>query len=374
MLFGAFSISAQDVALAIPWGVTYVRAPEVWATGNTGQDVVVGILDSGVNQSSELNVIGGKNVATMDSTDWSDNISVCNGHGTHVAGTVGSTSYGVAPGTKIFAYKIFQVINGGCASWSSSQITAIRDAQARGIRVLNASVGGSPGGAIFITVGDYGRQGGALVASAGNNVPSILSPAVYPEATAVGAVNSSGNKSSYSATGWPLDIMAPGDGIVSLSRTAGNTVTKSGTSMASPHVAGVFALLLKRQPTLTTRDLQHVVEITARDRGASGRDQLYGYGIIDAFAADSFLIANPNFHAPPPVFTPSVINVSKASGRISDSISVETISDAWSVSNLTVSEQFGAGFSFIYGRDYLVIRYLWGSVTYPLPKTWTIEF
>ena len=371
---------------ALPWGITYVRAPQVWAAGNTGQGVTVGIMDSGIKDQPGLNVVGGQNF-TSDGTplnNWSDTLSVCNGHGTHVAGTVGSDLYGVAPGANVFAMRVFQIINGSCSAWSSSQIGAVNYARDNGIRIVNASIGGSSGaGSYSITMRNYVRDvGGLMAAAAGNSGGStLLYPAGYTFATAVAALASSGgSRASYSNRGPGLDVAAPGSGVVSLSKSGTGSVTKSGTSMASPHVAGAYALLLSRQPSLNAYSAQYVLEITARDAGTTGRDVSYGWGNIDVFAADSFLIANPNFVAPGPIFEKDTVFFSSATpdstpaGLSYDTLGVETYSDYWDYS----SPQFGEGvnmFRVLTGDSKVYIEIRWDYIRtrgWVLPKSWTI--
>src|SRR5690606_24451841 len=147
---------AGRLADVVPWGVTKVTAPEVWSTyNNRGQGIKVGVLDSGGDYDHpDLRWAGGYDAVTKSTSPsaWNDNISKCNGHGTHVAGTIaalenGTGVVGVAPGADLYAIKVFEIIDGSCAAWTSTQIAGLNWAVSQGIRLVNASVGGSYSGA-----------------------------------------------------------------------------------------------------------------------------------------------------------------------------------------------------------------------------------
>lgn len=313
------------------WGISYTRAPEVWATGNTGEGVVIGIIDSGISPHPLLDIAGGRNFNGGDVNDWTDNIGACNGHGTHVAGTTAATTdYGVAKGARVYALKVFSDNNGSCGAWASSQIAAVLWAKDSGIRVLNASIGGSYNGGYNNAVADYAKWGGIFVGAAGNSGSAIVGcPGCYDYGTASGALNASGGKPTWSQYGTGLDFMTPGEGITS-TMPNGGTGGKSGTSMSSPHLAGIAALVLTRRPDLSVYDFHELLRLTARNKPTEGRSAQQGFGHADAFAADSFLLANPGWRAPKPGFVPGTALVDRA-GRIIavDSAYTNTLIDPW---------------------------------------------
>jgi subtilisin family serine protease len=365
-------------AAAPPWGINYVRAPQTWAAGNTGQGVVVGIIDSGIMPHPLLDIAGGRNFNGGDVKDWTDNVPQCNGHGTHVAGTVAAkTDYGVAPGARVYALKVFSAMGSvtdpaalKCLAWSSHQMAAIQWAQANGIRVLNASIGGSAAGSYMLAIESYAKAGGIFVGSSGNSGGNTVScPGCYDYGTAVGSLTSSGSRSSFSQYGVGLDFMAPGSGITS-TMPSGGTGSKSGTSMASPHVAGVAALVLARRPELGVYDFHELLRLTAKSKPSEGRSAQQGFGHVDAFAADSFLVANPGWRAPPVRFTQAEVVVAYDSRPSVDTVYVTAVVDPWGwkwaapEANIFVSK--------LLGKSALQLTYYWTGMTGPFPKVSTI--
>jgi subtilisin family serine protease/undecaprenyl pyrophosphate phosphatase UppP len=275
-----------------PWGITRVQAPEAWAIVGKGAGIKVGIMDSGGDADHpDLNFAGGYNAMTQSTamSAWQDDVSICNGHGTHVAGTVAALDndigvVGVAPEVSLYALKVFESINGSCGAWSSSQIQALNWAVSQGIRVVNASIGGSATGSYMLAVSNAAANGTYLVASAGNTGGVMMYPAGYADAIGVAALTSSNVKASFSSVGPEMDFAAPGSGIQS-TMPGGGYGSKSGTSMASPHVAGVAALLLAQNPGLTFSQLYDKLKAGAVDVDAGGFDNNTGWGMVQAAAS-----------------------------------------------------------------------------------------
>jgi subtilisin family serine protease len=175
----------------------------------------------------------------------------CNGHGTHVAGTVGSTTWGVAKNTDLVAVRVLGCNGSGTTSGVVAGIDWVADNAVKPA-VANMSLGGGASTAIDDAVAGAVSAGVTFVVAAGNSNANACnySPARAPSAITVGATTSSDARASYSNFGTCLDIFAPGSSITSAwytSNTATNTI--SGTSMASPHVAGAAALYLDANPT-----------------------------------------------------------------------------------------------------------------------------
>ena len=282
---------ATVVADVVPWGITRVAAPTSWTSGTTGAGVKVGIIDSGIDfNHPDLNVVGGYDFTTGSgaASAYADNISSCNGHGTHVAGTVGARQngsgvVGVAPGVQLYALKVFEIINGGCAAWASNQIAAIDWAVANGLRVVNISIASSSALSAYQNAINNATNAGVLVvAAAGNNSGGAITyPAAYTNAVAVGALTSSDQVAYFSNVGPQMWVAAPGAGITS-TMPGGGTGSKNGTSMAAPHVAGVAALLLQLNPTWSTTQVRNALRDGATDLSSPGWDSGTGWGLVQA--------------------------------------------------------------------------------------------
>lgn len=174
----------------------------------------------------------------------------CNGHGTHVAGTVGGATYGVAKGVQLVAVKVLNCAGSGTTTGVVSGIDWVR-ANAVKPAVANMSLGGGASPTLDNAVNSAVNSGVTFAVAAGNSNANACnySPARAGAAITVGATTSTDARASYSNFGNCLDIFAPGSGITSAWKSSDNaTNTISGTSMASPHVAGVAALYLAGNP------------------------------------------------------------------------------------------------------------------------------
>ena len=275
---------------ALPWGITQVTAPVAWALGFRGTGVKVGIMDSGGDPTHpDLGYAGGYNAVTggTNPSDWTDDIPSCNGHGTHVAGTIAARDntigvVGVAPEASIYAIKVFEDLSGGCGAWISTQITAVNWAANNGIRVINASIGGSWSYSYQLAIDQAAVRGTFLVAAAGNdNGGPVDFPAAFPSAIAAASLSASNTRSSFSNAGPEIEVGAPGENVES-TMPGGGYGSKSGTSMATPHVTGVVALLVQQNPNITLTQVRQELQNGALDIATPGFDNNTGWGLVRA--------------------------------------------------------------------------------------------
>jgi subtilisin family serine protease len=193
------------------------------------------------------------------------NNSDCHGHGTHVAGTVGGSQYGVAKTTNLVAVKVLNCAGSGSGSGIAAGIDwAIADAAGK-LAVANMSLGGlGTDTTMNNAVGRAINAGITFAIAAGNSTANACnySPAMVPAAITVGSTTNTDARSSFSNFGTCLDIFAPGSSITSAWNNGG-TNTISGTSMASPHVAGAAALLKAQNPTWTPAQIRNAMVANA---------------------------------------------------------------------------------------------------------------
>jgi subtilisin family serine protease len=223
---------------------------------NTGAGVRAYIVDTGIRLThTEL---AGRAVTGYDAVTAGGTATDCNGHGTHVAGTVGGTTYGVAKAATLVAVRVLGCNGSGTNAGVIAGVDWVANNHVKPA-VANMSLGGGANTTLDNAVKNAVAKGVTFVVAAGNgNFLGIAanacnySPARVPEAITVGATTNTDAKASYSNYGTCVDIFAPGSGITSswyTSDTATNTI--SGTSMAAPHVAGVAALYLQGNPAAT---------------------------------------------------------------------------------------------------------------------------
>lgn len=254
---------------------------------------LVAIVDSGIDAGHED--LRGKVAACASAQDGVVTDGSCadeNDHGTHVAGTIGAiANNGVGIAGVAFAspLAICRAMGADGSGTLADVAGCIAWAHAKGAKVISMSLGGGPSETLRNAVTaayNGGRRGGSLlVAAAGNDGnTSTEYPAGYSEVVSVAAVDDSGAHAGFSNVNPDVELAAPGVGVLS-TKWGGGYVRFSGTSMATPHVAGVAALALQRHPTLSAGGLRKRLDRAVRDLGAPGRDAQYGFGLVDAAAA-----------------------------------------------------------------------------------------
>ncbi len=323
--------------------VPLIGAPTVWKDyGVTGKGETIAILDDGAfEQHPDLQ---GKVEADFDAGSPSTPLggspvtvvapAGTEGHGTHVAGIAvgdGAQSQGlykgVAPDAKFANVKVFSAANATTSELVLRGLDwVLSNAKAHNIRIASMSLGGSPSDgndAICRAVDHAVDEGLVVIAAAGNAGPdasTITAPGAAAKAITVGAVDKQKRIASYSSRGPTIatkllkpDVVAPGSDITSAvppsttsvsglfgDRSAGFYGTLSGTSMATPHVAGVAALMLEANPALTPADVKKIILVTAQDLGPKGRDNDTGFGFVNAIASvqaakDPTILDQPQF-------------------------------------------------------------------------------
>ncbi|MEK7060554.1 MAG: S8 family serine peptidase [Patescibacteria group bacterium] len=341
------TVYAVDTELDNSWGVQHIQAGEVHATGNKGAKVdggvKIGIIDSGVNYlHPDLN----DNFDTLnfgyDFYYYDYDPMDVYGHGTHVAGTacaedndIGSVDpklgvVGVAPECDLYSLRVLNDDGVGywsdiiaAVQWSTGATLQIQNAftgewltvQGTKMDVINLSLGQSrnPGGIVKQAFDNAEADGVVIVAAAGNSGnpggkgSNTIYPANFDSVIAVGATDSSDNRASFSSTGSAVELAAPGVNVYSTwnddtsyldpQPVCNGSVDEcykygSGTSMASPHVAGAAALVIAAgvpdyngDGVANNRDVRAILDASATDLGAPGRDSQFGYGLVNALKA-----------------------------------------------------------------------------------------
>ncbi|MFN8441766.1 MAG: S8 family peptidase [Caldilineaceae bacterium] len=228
-----------------------------------GTGVRAYVIDTGIHTSHSQ--FGGRASYGYDAVDGSLPADDCNGHGTHVAGTIGGSTYGVAKGVRLFAVRVLDCSGSGSNSGVIAGINWVRSqkqANPSVPMVANMSLGGSYSSALNTAVTNAINAGVTFVVAAGNSNANACnySPASASGTITVGATTSTDTRASYSNYGSCVDIFAPGSSITSAWYTS-NTATAvlSGTSMATPHVVGVVALYLQGSPSASTATVRNAI-------------------------------------------------------------------------------------------------------------------
>ncbi len=326
------SMSPNDPYYSYQWHMTRIGMESAWDE-STGSGATVAIVDTGVKQSLEdlaqTNFVPGYDFVNNDSNPTDDH-----GHGSHVCGTVAQSTNnslgvtGIAYNCSIMPVKVLNASGSGTYDQIANGIYWATD---HGANIINMSLGGSSSSSTLQNAVNYAWNNGVvIVCAAGNSSSSSpFYPAAYTVCISVSATNYLDQKAGYSNYGSTIDMCAPGgdsndyngdgyiDGVLqnTFSGTSEGYYFYTGTSMASPHVAGVAALVKSLNPALTNSEVRNILETTAEDLGAAGWDQYFGYGLVDAYAACLEAGGEPDI-TPPVISNVQAVDITAATARI----------------------------------------------------------
>jgi len=291
------------------YGPQIINSEAAWDITLGDSDVVIAIADTGINFDHEdlreaiwenpCEIPGNGtddcgNGFVDDHRGWdfinNDNDpNDGNGHGSHVAGSAAArtnNAKGIAGLAQVTIMPLQVFSASGSGTWEAIA-EAIFYATDNGASVLNYSGGGFGGAQVVADASTYAWENGMpVVAAAGNAGTSTeFFPAAYPEVIAVAATDRNDNRASFSNFGDWIDVAAPGVDILSCFFSGSSSYTElTGTSMSSPHCAGLVALLYSERADLTPQEVRDLLQENALDLGDPGFDPFYGHGRIDAFA------------------------------------------------------------------------------------------
>lgn len=281
---------ATTVVHDIPWAQQRMNPSAAWSL-TTGQGITVAVIDTGVDAS--VPQLAGHVLAGVDVTGSGTAANTdCNGHGTFVAGIVaaqptsGIGFAGVAPGVQILPIR--QSNDSGAGS-ASGIATAIKTATDMGAHVINISEAATAPSDDLQAAVNYAEQNNVVIVAAAANQAKQGDPrsypASYPGVIAVGAVGQNDQRSDFSETGDFIDLVAPGDNVLSLGTGGPGHLIGQGTSYAAPFVAGVAALVRAYRPNLTAAQVKRRLELTADHPGTALPDPQLGWGEVNPMAA-----------------------------------------------------------------------------------------
>lgn len=280
-------LHVQNVAPAqvIDWGVSVVQAPQVWSV-TRGEGVKVAILDTGIDYNHpdlKDNIVVGQNFTTSNVNDYMDR----QGHGSHCAGIIAAMDnnfgvVGVAPKASLY---IGKVLGDNGSGGIDAIIKGIDWAIAEKVDIISMSLGCSqdPGDVFHQAFQRAHAAGITVVVASGNENTQTGWPAAYPEVISVAAVDQTFGRANFSNFG-KVEVAAPGVDILSTYMN-GQYAKLSGTSMATPMVAGVIALIIsycrKMGVQVTPDKILQMIAERSIDMGADGKDALFGNGLIN---------------------------------------------------------------------------------------------
>jgi len=284
----------NDPDLGSQWAVDKINLTGAWDITRGNASLVIAICDTGIDTDHPdlaAKIVAGRNTADDPETA---NVEDIHGHGTAVAGMAAAVTNnavqiaGVAPSCQIMPVKISNRADGEATL--ADMVDGIAWAHANGAHVVNCSYNGVPDTDFYDAMDDEGvncdASGAVLVMAAGNNSADMGDDKPWDRVLWIGSTDNADALSSFSQYGWALDLVAPGELVHVSAMGGGDAVTASGTSFASPCVAGVLGLMYDAsQFTLTPAEYRAALYSTCEDLGAAGKDETFGWGRVDAHAA-----------------------------------------------------------------------------------------
>ncbi len=300
------AVSVNDLWAPQQWALSDLRMPDAWAVTEGSATVRVGVIDSGVTRTNYdlgTNVLDGHDF--IKGTAVTGDVSLAyyaNGHGTTTTGIIAATpdnAYGVAGlcfQVEVLPLQVFQwvTVNGTSqlVAYEGDIADALYYAADNGCDVINLSLSGTDSSLVENSAIQYAVSRGCIVVAACGNTGTQLAPlntayefpASFPNVVSVGAHSGDGTYATFSTYNDRVDVSAPGVGIGSTTASGSFSTSNSGTSFASPQVAGVAALAKALDPSLDSAEFMQAIRATSVDKGDVGYDNRYGFGNLDAAA------------------------------------------------------------------------------------------
>ncbi|GAA4827994.1 type VII secretion-associated serine protease mycosin [Saccharopolyspora rosea] len=293
--------SASDPA--IPWAQRQFFPQRVWKV-TRGAGVVVAVVDSGVDANSPQ--LAGAVLSGVDVSGAGAATSDCTGQGTFVAGVIAARQVhgvgfaGLAPEARILPVRVLDDQGNADPAMLAKGIRAAADA---GARVINVSPSTSEPSSALQAAVQYAQSRDALVvaaAAASADGRSASYPAGYDGVLGVGAVNQTGEPGAASETGTSVDLVAPGEGVVSIGPGGPGHWQGSGTAYATPFVSAAAALVRAYHPDLTAAEVAERLRTTANRSGGAVPDPRTGWGVVNPYTAVTGVVTGAAHGAVPP--------------------------------------------------------------------------
>lgn len=347
------------LAQEIPYGISMIEADSVNGLPVGDFPRKVCIIDSGYDLDHPD--LPGSNRVTGTSQTGDSWSNPGDSHGTHVAGTIAALDntegvVGVHTGENLSLHIVKVFDDGGSWTRTSSLINALDDCVAEGANIVSMSLGGgSPSSNESSAFSEALSAGVLSIAAASNDGNTSYSyPASYNSVVSIAAVDSSKSHAYFSNRNDQVELAAPGVGVLS-TVVGGGYSSYNGTSMATPHVAGAAALLWSNHASCTAGAIRQALAYTAEDLGASGRDNSFGYGLVQLTMANELINQQTcDSLTPPPPPPPTALTNGETVSNLSGSTGSEafysiTLPDG--ASNLSVQIAGGSGDADLYLRE-----------------------